>query len=137
MSTVFVSLPSSDLERSKAFYAALGCEINSAFTDENAACIVWSDELCFMVLTREFFGTFTDKTLIDPRHQTQMSIGFSRDSRDDVDAIVEKGLAAGGSEPKPAQDNGFMYARDLDDPDGNSLGFMHMDDTVPGPGSAA
>lgn len=126
MTKVFVNLPTADLERSKAFYTALGCEINPLFSDENAACIVWSDDVFFMVLTREYFATFTDKKIIDPLAEAQVSVSFSRDSRDDVDAILARGLAAGGSEPKPAQDHGFMYSRDLDDPDGNSLGFLYM-----------
>ncbi|WP_186307563.1 VOC family protein [Microbacterium sp. 1.5R] len=126
MTSVFVNLPTTDLERAKAFYTALGCEINPNFTDENAACVVWSDDIYFMVLKREFFQTFTDKPIADPTEVAQVSVSFSRDSRDDVDAILEKGLAAGGVEPRPAQDYGFMYSRDLDDPDGNSLGFLFM-----------
>jgi len=123
---IFVNLPTDDLERSKAFYTALGAGINPLFTDENAACIVWDDNVYFMVLTREFFGTFTDKAVADTRSTAQALIAFSRDSREDVDGIVEKGLAAGGAEPRPATDLGFMYNRDLEDPDGNILEFLYM-----------
>ncbi|WP_309126938.1 glyoxalase [Microbacterium sp.] len=126
MTKVFVNLPTADLERSKAFYTALGCDINPDFTDENAACIVWSEDIFFMVLKREFFSTFTDKPIADPNESLQVSVALSRDSREEVDDILAKGLAAGGAEPKPAQDYGFMYSRDLDDPDGNSLGFLYM-----------
>jgi hypothetical protein len=80
-----------------------------------------------MVLTREYLGTFTDKEIIDPKTQAQVSIALSRDSREDVDDVLAKGLAAGGSEPRPAQDYGFMYSRDLDDPDGNNLSFLFME----------
>lgn len=123
---VFVNLPSSDLERSKAFYTALGATINENFTDENAACIVFSDEIYFMVLTRQYLQTFTTKEVIDPATHAQTSIAFTRDSREDVDSTVAAGLAAGGSEPREAQDYGFMYSRDLEDPDGNILGFLYM-----------
>lgn len=126
MTKIFVNLPTADLERSKAFYTALGCDINPLFTDENAACIVWSEDVFFMVLTREFFGTFTEKTVVDPKESAQVLVALSRDSRDDVDAILAAGLAAGGVEPKDAQDYGFMYSRDLEDPDGNVLEFMYM-----------
>ena len=125
--SIFVNFSSSDLERSKAFYTALGCDINPNFTDDNAACIVWDENIYFMVLTKEYFSTFTDKTIIDAGTSAQVSIALSRDSREAVDAILEAGLAAGGSEPRPVQDYGFMYSRDLDDPDGNSLGFLYMD----------
>jgi predicted lactoylglutathione lyase len=123
---IFVNIPSYDLDRAKAFYEALGYTINPLFTDENAACVVLSDTIYFMVQTREFLATFTDKEIIDPRSQTGASIALSQDSREAVDAIVAKGLEAGGSEPRPAQDYGFMYSRDLEDPDGNQLSFLYM-----------
>lgn len=126
MTKIFVNLPTVDLERSKAFYTALGCDINPLFTDENAACIVWSEDVYFMVLTREYFATFTDKAIADPRSSAQTLVGLSRDSREAVDEIVAKGVAAGGTEPKEPQDYGFMYSRDLEDPDGNSLEFLYM-----------
>ncbi|MFE6734850.1 VOC family protein [Microbacterium sp. NPDC057650] len=127
MTKVFVNLPTTDLERAKAFYTALGCTISPEFTDDNAACVVWSDDIYFMLVTRDYFSTFTEKPIADPNAVLQVSTAFSQDSREDVDAIIAKGLAAGGVEPKPAQDYGFMYSRDLDDPDGNSLGFLFME----------
>ena len=127
MTSIFVNVPTTDLERSKAFYTALGAGINPLFTDENAACIVWDENVFFMVLTKEYFATFTDKQIIDPKTQAQVAIALTRDSREDVDAVLAKGLAAGGSEPRPVQDYGFMYSRDLDDPDGNNLSFLFME----------
>lgn len=125
--SIFVNLPTNDLDRSKAFYEALGFSINPLFTDENAACVVLDENIYFMVLTREYLGTFTDKQIIDTKTQAQTSISFTRDSRDEVDAVLAKGLAAGGTEPRDAQDYGFMYSRDLEDPDGNLLGFLFME----------
>jgi uncharacterized protein len=125
--SIFVNITTSDLDRAKAFYEALGYTINPNFTDDNAACVVLDDNVYFMVLTREYFGTFTDKQVVDPATQAQVSIALTRDSREAVDEILEKGLAAGGSEPREAQDYGFMYSRDLDDPDGNNLSFLFME----------
>ncbi|WP_173922960.1 VOC family protein [Agromyces sp. Marseille-P2726] len=125
--SIFVNFPTTDLDRSKAFYEALGFSINPLFTDENAACVVLGDNIYFMVLTREYLGTFTDKQIIDTKTQAQMSIALSRDSREAVDEVLAKGLAAGGTEPREAQDYGFMYSRDLEDPDGNILGFLYME----------
>jgi predicted lactoylglutathione lyase len=128
MSTnIFVNLPTTDLDRATQFYTALGFTINPLFTDENAACVVVSDEIYVMVLTREYFATFTDKQVTDARTHAQALIALSRDTRADVDAIVDAGLAAGGTEPRPGQDYGFMYSRDLEDPDGNILEFLYMD----------
>ncbi|HEY5854042.1 MAG TPA: VOC family protein [Aldersonia sp.] len=124
---IFVSYPAADLERSKAFYTALGATINPLFTDENGACLVWDENIYTMVLKREFFATFTDKQVADPATSAQVQIAFTRDSRQEVDTVIEAGLAAGGSEPRPAQDYGFMYSRDLEDPDGNNLSFLYME----------
>lgn len=139
MSTkIFVNLPTADLERSKAFYTGLGCEINPLFTDENAACVVWSDDVYFMVLTREFFATFTDKEVVDPSGAAQVLVALSRESREDVDAVIAAGLAAGGTEPAGrTQDYGFMYSRDLEDPDGNVLEFMYMSEEAAAQGPEA
>src|SRR5215207_3295018 len=125
--SIFVNIPTTDLERSKAFYEALGYRVNPMFTDENAACVVLDENVYFMVLTREYLGTFTVKQFIDPKTQAQVSIALTCDSREGVDEMLAKALAAGGSEPRPVQDYGFMYSRDLEDPDGNILGFLFME----------
>jgi len=127
MTHIFVNIPTGDLERAKAFYTSLGAGINPLFTDENAACIVWDENIFFMVLTREYFSTFTDKQVADTATTAQALIALSRDSRADVDDVLAAGLAAGGREPRPGQDYGFMYSRDLEDPDGNILEFLYMD----------
>ena len=127
MTMIFVNLPTADLERSKAFYVALGCTINPNFTDENAAALMWSDDILFMLLTRDFFSTFTDKTLIDPNVSVQTIVSLSRESRAEVDETVEAGLAAGGSLAREPEDYGFMYQRSLHDPDGHLLEFTYMD----------
>jgi predicted lactoylglutathione lyase len=127
MTHIFVNIPTSDLERAKAYYTALGCDINPLFTDDNAACVVWSESIYFMVLTKEYFSTFTDKEFADPKTHAQVLLSISRDSREEVDRIVEAGVANGGTNPGEPQDYGFMYARDLIDPDGNGIQFMFME----------
>ena len=124
---IFVNLPVSDLDRAKSFYTALGCDINPLFTDENAACIVWDEQTFFMLLTHQHFAQFTPKRIIDAHTDVQVLVSFARDSRDGVDQIVTAGVAAGGTEPREAQDYGFMYGRALEDPDGNIIEFMWMD----------
>jgi predicted lactoylglutathione lyase len=123
---IFVSYPTDDLERSTAFYTALGATINPLLSDENAVCLVWDENIFTMVLKRGFFATFTDKQVGNAATTAQFQIAFSRDSREDVDAVIEAGLAAGGSEHGQVQDYGFMYARDLEDPDGNVVSFNYM-----------
>jgi predicted lactoylglutathione lyase len=123
---IFVSYPTDDLDRSKAFYMALGATINPLLSDDNAVCLAWDDNIYTMVLKREFFASFTDKQVGHAATTAQFQIAFSRDSREDVDALIEAGLAAGGSEHGEVQDYGFMYARDLEDPDGNIISFTYM-----------
>jgi predicted lactoylglutathione lyase len=123
---IFVSYPTADLDRSKAFYTALGATINPQFTDDNSVCLAWEENIYFMILKREFFATFTEKQVADPATTAQVQSAFTRDSREDVDTVIEAGLAAGGSEHGGAQDVGFMYSRDLEDPDGNVISFFYM-----------
>ncbi|OJX75303.1 VOC family protein [Leifsonia sp. 71-9] len=131
MTAMFVNLPVTDLERAKAFYTALGFTINPLFTDHNAACVVVEeDHSYFMILVREFFQTFTDLPIGDPATNPSVSTAIFLDSRDAVDKAVADGVAAGGTEPRPAADYGFMYQRQLADPDGNLLEFGWMDPTA-------
>jgi uncharacterized protein len=128
MTQIFVSLPVTDLERSKAFYTAIGFELNPLFSDHNAACIVVEqDHSAFMIMTREFFQTFTELPIGDPAVNPSGSVSIFLDSREAVDVAIANGLASGGAEPHPPTDYGFMYQRGLNDPDGNALEFGHMD----------
>jgi uncharacterized protein len=138
MTQMFVSLPVTDLERAKAFYTAIGFTINPLFTDHNAACVVVEqDHSAFMILTREFFQTFTELPIGDPTVSPTASTALFVDSREAVDKAVTDGLAAGGSEPHPATDYGFMYQRGLNDPDGNFLEFGFMDPVAAAQGPEA
>ncbi len=128
MTAMFVNLPVTDLERAKAFYTAIGFTINPQFTDHNAACVVVEeDHSYFMLLVREYFQTFTDLPIGDPAVNPSVSTAIFLDSRAEVDSAVADGLAAGGSEARPAADYGFMYQRQLTGPDGNVLEFGWMD----------
>ncbi len=128
MTAMFVNLPVTDLERSKAFYTAIGFTLNPAFSDHNAACLVVEEDHSYvMILMREYFQTFTDLPLGDPAVNPTVSTAIFLDSRDAVDTAITNGLAAGGKEPHEATDYGFMYQRQLNDPDGNILEFGFMD----------
>jgi len=128
MSTkVFINLPVADLKASMAFYERIGFVNNPQFTDEKAACMVISEHNYVMLLTHEFFRTFIDKPIADARKATGVLLAISRDSRADVDAMVEKAKAGGGREPRPVQDMGFMYSRAFEDPDGHTWEPMWMD----------
>ncbi len=124
---IFVNLPVSDLSKSIAFYKALGFENNAQFTDDTAACMVWSESIYVMLLTHAKWSTFTTRP-IPPRESSQVMLALSLDSREAVDAMNEVAAAHGGTaDVNPVQDHGFMYGRDLLDPDGHSWGPFWMD----------
>jgi uncharacterized protein len=128
MTAMFVNLPVTDLERAKAFYTAIGFTINPLFTDHNAACVVVEeDHSYFMILVRDFFQTFSERPIGNPAETVSATTAIFVDSREEVDAAVVAGLGAGGTEAQPASDYGFMYQRQLTDPDGNVLEFGYMD----------
>ena len=138
MPSMFVNLPVTDLDRAKEFYTAIGFRINPLFTDHNAACVVVEeDHSYFMILVREYFQTFTSLPIGDPAVNPSVATAVFLDSREAVDQAVVDGIAAGGAEPQPATDYGFMYQRQLTDPDGNFLEFGWMDPVAAAQGPEA
>ena len=124
---IFVSLPVTDLKASMAFYESIGFKNNPQFTDETAACMVWSEAINFMLLTHAKWRTFTSRP-IPPKTSSEVMLALSCDSRDAVDAMSGAAAANGGTaDINPIEDHGFMYTRDLADPDGHALGAMWMD----------
>ena len=124
---IFVNLPVRDLDRSVAFFTALGYTFNAQFTDKNATCMVVGDSIYVMLLVEPFFKTFTPKPIADARSSTEVIVALSCDSRAAVDDMVRKAVAAGATTPMPAQDHGFMYQHGYQDLDGHLWELMWMD----------
>jgi len=124
---IFVAQPVKDLNKSKEFFTRLGYTFNPKFTDEKAACMVISDTIYVMLITETFFKTFTKKEIVDAHKAVERSITISADSKDAVNEMVDKAVAAGGTIPDPATDYGFMYQHSFDDLDGHQWEFMWMD----------
>lgn len=124
---IFVNLPVKDLEASKAFWGKLGYSFNEQFTDEHAACLVFSDTIYAMLLTEQRFKDFTRKEIADARATTEAIIALSADSREKVDELADAALAAGGSPANDPQDYGSMYGRSFQDPDHHLWEVMWMD----------
>lgn len=127
---IFVNLPVVDLAHSKAFYEALGLVNNPQFTDETAACMVWSETINVMLLTHDKWRTFTDRP-IPPTTSSEVMLAISCDSREDVDRMNAAAAKNGGqADVNPKQDFGFMYNCSLADPDGHVWEAMWMDPTA-------
>jgi predicted lactoylglutathione lyase len=125
--TLFVNLPVADVERSRAFFAALGFSCNPTFTDETTACLLVGEQASVMLLSREKFAEFAKLPIADPQTHTLALYCFSVSSRDEVDAVSAAALAAGGSEADDAEDYGFMYSRSFFDLDGHGWQVMWVD----------
>lgn len=124
---IFVNLPVADLTVAMNFYSALGFENNPQFTDDTAACMVWSEAIHVMLLTHDKWRTFTDRP-IPPSSSSEVMLALSFDSRDAVDAVNTAAADNGGTaDINPPQDLGFMYNRNLADPDGHVWEMMWMD----------
>lgn len=136
---IFVNLPVTDLERSKAFYEAIGARNEPKFTNDNAAMMVLSDTISVMLLKHDFYSTFTNKPIADAHRTSQVLLALSADSTADVDATVDKAGAAGGKkDPGPRQEmGGLMYGRSFEDPDGHHWEIMWMDPKAAEQGASA
>ena len=124
---IFVSLPVTDLKGSIAFYQAVGFEQNLQFSDDTAACMVWSEAIHAMLLTHAKWRTFTSRP-IPPATSSEVMLAISCDSREAVDRMNDAAAKHGGTADINAkQDLGFLYIRSLTDPDGHVWEAMWMD----------
>jgi len=134
MSTkIFINLPVQNLDASKAFYAHLGFTINPQMTDDTAACVVISDTIYVMLLTHEKARSFTPKEIADATKTTEVMMAISLDNRADVDTIVSRAVAAGGSSSEEPTDYGFMYSHDFQDLDGHIWAPLYMEPDAANP----
>jgi uncharacterized protein len=124
---VFVNLPVKDLEKSKAFFAKLGFTFNLQFTNENAACMVISEDNYAMLLVESFFKTFTKKEIVNAKQSTEVLVALSSESKENVDKMMKNALDAGAKEANEPQDHGFMYGRSFEDLDGHIWEIFWMD----------
>ena len=127
---IFVNLPVRDLKKSMAFFAALGFGFNKQFTDDKAACMIVSDDAYVMLLSEAFFKTFTKREVCNTASHTEGLFALSCESRDEVNDVVKKAIAAGGTHAMEAQDHGFMYGWSFYDLDGHHWEVMWMDPKV-------
>jgi predicted lactoylglutathione lyase len=124
---IYISLPVADVKASMAFYESIGFKNNPKFTNETAAWMVWSDNINFMLLSHTKWQTMTTRP-IPPSTSSEVMLALSLDSRDAVDEMAAAAAANGGTvDINPIEDHGFMYTRDLADPDGHAIGALWMD----------
>ncbi len=127
---IFINLPVKDLNKSVAFFTKLGYKFNAQFTDEKATCMIVSDTIFVMLLVEPFFKTFTHKEVSDAKKAAEVIIALSAGSREQVNELVNKAVAAGGTTPIKAQDHGWMYQWGFQDLDGHLWETMYMDETA-------
>ena len=124
---IFVNLPVTDLGRAKSFYEGLGFTNNAQFSDDNSACMVWSETINVMLLTHSKWRGFTSRP-IPPANSSEVMLAISCDSREAVDQMNDAAAAHGGeADVNPKQDLGFLYNRNLADPDGHVWEAIWMD----------
>lgn len=124
---IFVNLATNDLDASKKFFTGLGWELNAQFSDDSTASFPVSDTIVVMVHTPQKYREFTKKEIADSTKTSEVLIALSAESREKVDELVEKAVAAGGSVSGETQDHGFMYGRAFDDVDGHTFEVAWMD----------
>jgi predicted lactoylglutathione lyase len=124
---IFVNLPVRSLDRSVEFFTQLGFRFNPQFTDETATCMIVSEHIFVMLLTEAKFKTFTPKEICDASKSTEVLVCLSRESREKVDEMVSKAVAAGGTTYSEPQDYGFMYAHGFQDLDGHIWELIYME----------
>jgi uncharacterized protein len=123
---IFVNLPVKDLKRSIGFFTQLGFGFNAQLTDETATCMIVSDDINVMLLTHEKFASFAPRPIADTAKSVEVLLCLSCDSRAEVDDLVRKAVANGGTTYNQPQDHGFMYGHGFQDPDGHVWELIYM-----------
>ncbi|MFF1678501.1 VOC family protein [Streptomyces sp. NPDC058256] len=124
---IFVNLAVNDVDTSKKFFTEIGYTINPQFSTDDCACVVISDTIVAMMLSKQRYADFTKKEIADSTKTSEVLLCLSAESREKVDELVDNAIAAGGSAAGETQDHGFMYGRAFDDPDGHTWEVMWMD----------
>ena len=124
---IFVNLPVKDLNKSVEFFTKLGFSFNAQFTDENTTCMIVSEDIFVMLLTHERFKGFTPKEICDATKNTEVLVTLSSESRANVDEMIGKAIAAGGTIYKEPQDHGFMYGHGFQDLDSHIWELIYME----------
>ncbi len=133
---IFVNLPVKDLKKSIGFFTKLGYTFNPQFTDETGTCMIVSDDVFVMLLTEAKFQGFAPKPICDARRSTEVLIALTCESREQVNEMVRKAVAAGGSTYNEAQDHGFMLQHGYQDLDGHVWELFYMEPSALQSGSA-
>jgi uncharacterized protein len=131
---IFVNLPVKDLNKSIEFFTHLGFTFNPQFTDENATCMIVGENIFVMLLVEEYFKTFMPKEICDTSKSAEVLVALSFESRTEVDEIVARAIAAGGTTYKEPNDMGFMYQHGFQDLDGHIWEIFFMDESAVNPG---
>lgn len=124
---IFVNLPVNDLEKSMQFFRSLGFSFNPQFTDDTAACMVISDDIFTMLLTRAKFREFTSNEICDAKKMTEVLVCISSEKRAEVDELADKAITNGAKPASDPSDFGFMYSRSFHDLDGHIWEVIWMD----------
>jgi predicted lactoylglutathione lyase len=125
---IFVNLPVKNLEKTKEFFIKLGYSFNQQFTDDKAASLVISEDIYAMLITEPFFKTFIpNKEIADTAKTKETLIALSTDSKQQVNEMADKAIAAGGKNFREPEDHGFMYTRSFEDLDGHVWEIFWMD----------
>ncbi|MEB8337608.1 VOC family protein [Streptomyces endophyticus] len=127
---IFVNLAVNDVAASTKFFTELGYERNAQFSDDSTSSIVISEHIVIMLLAKEKYAGFTKKTIVDSKSSSETLLALSAESRGSVDELVDRAIAAGGTETGEKQDHGFMYGRAFDDLDGHTFEVVWMDPSV-------
>lgn len=126
---VFINLPVKDLDKSMAFFKAIGFSFNPQFTDKTAACMVINDNIYAMLLTHNKVKEFTNKPIADAHKTLEVLTALAVESKTKVNELADRAIKAGGTEAYSPKDYGFMFARSFEDPDGHIWEVFWMDQT--------
>lgn len=127
---LWINLPVKDVKKSKAFFTSLGFSFNSEHgdTDHSACLMIGQKKTVVMLFDEPTFRSFTNHETADANLSAEVLVSVDAESKEEVDAMAAKAIAAGGkSNHVPRDMQGWMYGCVFSDPDGHRWNVLYMD----------
>lgn len=127
---IWINLPVKDVKKSTTFFTQIGFSQhpgpgNSADT---VSFSIGSKGVIVMLIAEHLFKMFTRAEIADTKQGAEVLFSIDAESREEVDELVNKVRAAGGSIYAEAGENqGWMYGCGFADPDGHRWNSLYMD----------
>ena len=97
-------------------------------SEESIALVIGDKDVVVMLFKESAFKNFTGSKITDSKNSTEVLFSIDAESREEVDEMAKKVVAAGGIMfAEVGETDGWMYGCGFNDLDGHKWNVLHMD----------